>query len=71
MKGDSMATIEKRVARNEDNISGQGERLASLEAILPHLATKADLKALENKLLWVGIGIAAGLVVNIVMSILG
>ena len=73
-----MATIEERVIRNEESISEHGERLAAIEAILPHLATKADLKALENnllalenKLLWVGIGIATALVVNILMTLLG
>ena len=65
-----MATIEERVIRNEDTLAEHGERLAAIEAILPHLATKADLKDLENKLLWVGIGIAAALVVNIVMTLL-
>ncbi len=73
-----LATIEERVIRNENSISVQGERLSAIEAILPHLATKADLKALENKLLalenklfWVGIGISTALVVNIVMTLLG
>ena len=69
-----MATIEERVIRNEESISEQGERLSAIEAILPHLATKADLKALESKfeskLLWVGIGIATALVVNILMTLL-
>ena len=65
-----MATIEERVIRNEDSISEHGERLSAIEAIMPHLATKADLKAFENKLLWVGIGIAAALVVNIAVSLL-
>ena len=65
-----MATIEERVIRNEDSISEPGERLSAIEAIMPHLATKADLKAFENKLLWVGIGIAAALVVNIAVSLL-
>ena len=65
-----MATIEERVIRNENSIAEHGERLSAIEAILPHLATKADLKALENKLLWVGIGISTALVVNIVMTIL-
>ena len=73
-----MATIEERVIRNENSIAEHGERLSAIEAILPHLATKADLKALENKLLglenkllWVGIGISTALVVNIVMTLLG
>ena len=72
-----MATIEERVIRNEESISEHGERLSAIEAILPHLATKADLKALENKLLvlenkllWVGIGITTALVVNILMTLL-
>lgn len=72
-----MATIEERVIRNEETLTEHGERLAAIEAILPHLATKADLKALENKILalenkmlWVGIGIAAALVVNILMTLL-
>ena len=72
-----MATIEGRVIRNENSIADHDERLSAIEAILPHLATKADLKALENKLLalenkllWVGIGISTALVVNIVMTIL-
>lgn len=66
-----MATIEERVICNEESISEHGERLAAIEAILPHLATKADLKAFENKLLWVGIGITTALVVNILMTLLG
>ena len=77
-----MATIEERVIRNEESLAEHGERLSAIEAVLPHLATKADLKALEskfenkllaleNKLLWVGIGISAALVVNIVMTVLG
>ena len=76
-----MATIEERVIRNEESISEHGERLSAIEAILPHLAPKADLKALEskfeskllaleNKLLWVGIGITSALVVNILMTLL-
>ena len=72
-----MATIEERVIRSEDSLKEHGERLSAIEAILPHLATKADLKALENKLLalenkllWVGIGISTALVVNIVMTLL-
>lgn len=72
-----MATIEERVIRNEECISEHGERLSAIEAILPHLATKADLKALENKLLalenkllWAGIGITTALVVNILMTLL-
>ena len=69
-----MATIEERVIRNENSIADHGERLSAIEAILPHLATKADLKAdlkaLESKLLWVGIGISTALVVNIVMTLL-
>lgn len=72
-----MATIEERVIRNEESISEHGERLSAIEAILPHLATKADLKAfenkllaLENKLLWAGIGITTALVVNILMTLL-
>ena len=65
-----MATIEERVIRNEESIADYGERLSAIEAILPHLATKADLKALENKLLWAGIGITTALVVNILMTIL-
>ena len=72
-----MATIEERVMRNEVSIAEHGERLSAIEAILPHLATKADLKALENKLLalenkllWVGIGISTALVVNILMTLL-
>ena len=72
-----MATIEERVIRNESNIAEHGERLAGIEAILPHLATKADLKAfenkllaLENKLLWAGIGITTALVVNILVTLL-
>ena len=65
-----MATIGERVIRNENSIAEYGERLSVIEAILPHLATKADLKALESKLLWVGIGISTALVVNIVMTVL-
>lgn len=76
-----MATIEERVIRNENSITEHGERLSAIEAILPYLATKADLKALEskfenkllaleNKLLWVGIGITTALVVNILMTLL-
>ena len=65
-----MATIEERVVRNEETLAEHGERLSAIEAILPHLATKADLKALENKLLWVGIGITTALVVNILMTLL-
>lgn len=73
-----MATIEERVIRNEETLAEHGERLSAIEAILPHLATKADLKelenkllAFENKLLWVGIGMTTALVVNIVMTLLG
>ena len=66
-----MATIEERVIRNEETLTEHGERLSAIEAILPHLATKADLKELENKLLWVGIGMTTALVVNIVMTLLG
>jgi len=72
-----MATIEERVIRNEESVSEHAERLSAIEAILPHLATKADLKALENKLLalenrllWAGIGITTALVVNILMTLL-
>ena len=72
-----MATIEERAIRNEESIVEHGERLSAIEAILPHLATKADLKAfenkllaLENKLLWIGIGITTALVVNILMTLL-
>ena len=72
-----MATIEERVIRNEESSSEHGERLSAIEAILPHLATKSDLKAfedkllaLENKLLWAGIGITTALVVNILMTLL-
>lgn len=72
-----MATIEERVIRNEESIAEHGERLSAIDAILPHLATKADLKAfenkllaLENKLLWVGIGITTALVVNILITLL-
>ena len=66
-----MATIEERVIRNEETLTEHGERLSAIEAILPHLATKADLKELENKLLWVGIGMTTALVVNIVITLLG
>ena len=65
------ATIDERVVRNEENLAEHGERLSAIEAILPHLATKADPKALENKLLWVCIGITTALVVNILMTLLG
>ena len=76
-----MTTIEERIIPNEESISEHSERLSAIEAILPHLATKADLKAfeskfenkllsLENKLLWVGIGITSALVVNMLMTLL-
>ena len=65
-----MATIEERVVRNESNIAEHGERLAGIEALLPHLATKADLKAFENRLLWAGIRITTALVVNILVTLL-
>ena len=76
-----MATIEDRVIRNEESMSEHGERLSAIDAVLSHLATKADMKALEskfenkllslkNKLLWVGIGITTALVVNILMTLL-
>lgn len=70
LEGLSIATIEERVIRNEESISEHDERLSAIEAIMPHLATKADLKALENKLLWAGIGITSALVVNILMTLL-
>ena len=58
-----------------------GERLTGIEATLPHLATRADLEkglrgvedkisGLERRMLWAGIGFAAGIAVNIIVSLL-
>ena len=58
-----------------------GERLTGIEATLPHLATRADLEkglrgvedkisSLERRMLWAGIGFAAGIAVNIIVSLL-
>ena len=58
-----------------------GERLTGIEATLPHLATRADLEkglrgvenkisGLERRMLWAGIGFAAGIAVNIMVSLL-
>ena len=51
-----------------------GERLAVIEATLPHLATRADvergLAALERRMLWAGIGFAVGIAANIIVSLL-
>ena len=58
-----------------------GERLTGIEATLPHLATRADLEkglrgvedkisGLERRMLWARIGFAAGIAVNIIVSLL-
>ena len=44
------------------NTSSAEERLASIEATLPHLATKADLKALEMRLAGMVLGVGAVIV---------
>lgn len=47
------------------------ERLASIEATLPHLATKADIERLQTVMIkWlVGIGLAAATVAATIASI--
>ena len=56
------------------------ERLASIEATLPHLATRADLEkglravedklsALERRMLWAALGFAVGIAANIIVSV--
>lgn len=51
-----------------------GDRLAKIEATLPHLATKADLErglaALERRMLWAALGFAVGIGANIIVSLL-
>ena len=50
------------------------ERLASIEATLPHLATRADveggLAGLERRMLWAARGFAVGIGANIIVSLL-
>ena len=57
------------------------ERLAIIEATLPHLATRADverglrgvenkLSGLERRMLWAALGFAAGIGANIIVSLL-
>ena len=50
------------------------ERLAIIEATLPHLATRADvergLSALERRMLWAALGFAVGIGANIIVSLL-
>ena len=50
------------------------DRLARIEATLPHLATRADLErglsGLERRMLWAGIGFAVGIAANIIISLL-
>ena len=56
-------------------------RLATIEATLPHLATRADLEkglrgvddkisALERRMLWAALGFAVGIGANIIVSLL-
>ena len=48
------------------------ERLASIEATLPHLATKADIERLQTVMIkwFVGIGLAAAAVAATIASII-
>ena len=57
------------------------ERLAIIEATLPHLATRADvekglrgvenkLSGLERRMLWAALGFAVGIGANIIVSLL-
>ncbi|MCY3542889.1 MAG: hypothetical protein OXH22_02430 [Chloroflexi bacterium] len=57
-----MATIQERTARNE----------AQIEEIQTHFATKADLKALETRLLWAIFSVGGAILAAIlVQTILG
>ena len=57
------------------------ERLAIIEATLPHLATRADVEkglrgvenkfsGLERRMLWAALGFAVGIGANIIVSLL-
>lgn len=46
------------------------ERVASIEATLPHLATKADLERMFNRLLMAFVGAVGSLAVGIVILLI-
>ena len=58
----------------ETQFQSDGERLAKIEATLPHLATRADveggLASLERRMLWAALGFAVGIAANIIVSLL-
>ena len=59
-----MATMEHQVADHE-------KRISSIEADRQHLATKADLAQLENRLLWrILVPVMVGIVASIAVQVL-
>lgn len=45
-------TVAERMPTQSDGQSRNRERIAKIEAVLPYLATKADLEKLKSDLTW-------------------
>ncbi len=50
-------------------VASMEERMASVEATLPHLATKADIKDLEVRLTRLIYAVGVGILVSIALSL--